>query len=218
VPQKAAKTPKIWSRNSIASTPGTVLWSTFDHELLEERAGFLLMRISGKNADIAFCHEAGGHRFQRVPPNEKRGRVHTSTVTVAVLQEPKAHEVELDERDLDESFTRGSGPGGQHRNKTDTCVILVHRPSGIKVRVDGGRSQPINRQTAREVLRARLLVAGTTKRVKERNSKRRKQIGGGARGDKARTIAIQRDTVHDHNTDKTMRAKLYMRGHLSELW
>jgi len=210
--------PNFSLQNSTASINDSCSGSAFDHAVLETRPGFCLFRVEGPDAATAFIHEPGGHRWQRTPPNEKRGRVHTSTVTVAVLQEPKAHEVELDERDLDESFTRGSGPGGQHRNKTDTCVILVHRPSGIKVRVDGGRSQPINRQTAREVLRARLLVAGTTKRVKERNSKRRKQIGGGARGDKVRTIAVQRDTVHDHNTDKTMRAKLYMRGHLRELW
>ena len=176
------------------------------------------MRVTGKNADLAFCHEAGGHRFQRVPPNEKRGRVHTSTVTVAVLQEPKKHEVELDERDLDETFTRGSGPGGQHRNKTDTCVILTHRPTGIKVRVDGGRSQPINRETAREVLRARLYAAGSTKITKERNKKRRGQIGGGARADKRRTVAVQRNQVVDHQTEKRMSYEQYRRGHLALLW
>jgi len=176
------------------------------------------MRITGKNADRAFCHEAGGHRFQRVPPNEKRGRVHTSTVTVAVLEEPSEHEVKIDPRDLEESFTRGSGAGGQHRNKTDTCVLLTHTPSGIMVRVDGGRSQYINRQTALGVLRARLKAAGEERITRNRNAKRKGQVGCGARGDKVRTIAIQRDTVHDHNTDKTMRAKLYMRGHLSELW
>ncbi len=176
------------------------------------------MRVSGKNAAIAFCHEAGGHRFQRVPPNEKRGRVHTSTVTVAVLDEPSEHEVHIDPRDLEESFTRGSGKGGQHRNKTDSCVILTHTPSGIMVRVDGGRSQHFNRQTAMGVLRARLKAAGTDRRTKDRNNNRRRQIGGGARGDKVRTIAIQRDTVHDHGTGKTMKAKAYLRGNLSLLW
>ncbi len=156
--------------------------------------------------------------FGMVPRKYFTLKNHTSTVTVAVLQEPKAHEVQLDERDLDESFTRGSGPGGQHRNKTDTCVILVHRPTGIKVRVDGGRSQPINRQTAREILRARLHAAGDERLTKERNANRRRQVGRGARGDKVRTIAIQRDTVTDHNTGKTMKAKQYLRGNLNLLW
>lgn len=176
------------------------------------------MRVTGKNADLAFCHEAGGHRFQRIPPNEKRGRVHTSTVTVAILEEPSEHEVYIDPRDLEESFTRGSGKGGQHRNKTDTCVILKHNPTGITVRVDGGRSQTINRQTALGVLRARLKVAGDTKLTKERNSKRRRQVGSGMRGDKVRTIAIQRDSVTDHVTGKTMKAKQYLKGNLRPLW
>jgi len=176
------------------------------------------MRVTGRGAARAFCHEAGGHRFQRVPPNEKRGRVHTSTVTVAVLEQPSEHDVHLDERDLDEKFTRGSGPGGQHRNKTDTCVVLTHRPTGIRVRVDGGRSQPINRQTAREVLRARLKEAGDAHLTRERNASRRRQVGCGARGDKVRTIAIQRDTVTDHVTGKSMKARAYLRGNLRPLW
>lgn len=176
------------------------------------------MRVSGRNASAAFCHEAGGHRFQRVPPNEKRGRVHTSTVTIAVLEEPSEHEIQIDPRDLDESFTRGSGKGGQHRNKTDSCVILRHIPSNIMVRIDGGRSQHCNRQTALGVLRARLKAADSASSTKHRNATRRRQIGGGARGDKVRTIAIQRDIVTDHGTGKTMTAKAYLKGHLRPLW
>lgn len=216
--EREAKTPNFSYKNSTAFTAGIAPWSGFEHEVLEERAGFLLMRITGKNALTAFCHEAGGHRFQRVPPNEKRGRVHTSTVTVAVLEEPKEHEVHIDPGDLEESFTRGSGKGGQHRNKTDTCVILTHKPTNIMVRVDGGRSQYINRQAALGVLRARLKAAGSSRKTKERNAKRRRQVGSGMRGCKRRTIAIQRDTVTDHNTGKTMRAKQYLRGNLNELW
>lgn len=178
----------------------------------------MLMRVTGKNADVAFCHESGGHRFQRVPPNEKRGRVHTSTVTVVVLDEPSEHEVYIDPRDLEEQFVRGSGKGGQHKNKVSTCVMLKHKHSGIQVRVDGGRSQAINRETALGVLRARLKVAGDTKRTKERNASRKGQHGSGMRGDKVRTIAMQRDTVTDHKTGKSMKAKKYLRGHLNELW
>lgn len=178
----------------------------------------MLIRVTGKNAEEAFCHEAGGHRFQRVPPTEKRGRVQTSTVTVAVLEEPSEHEVRIDPRDLDESFTRGSGAGGQHRNKTDSCVVLVHKPTGLRVRIDGGRSQYINRQTALEVMRARLKAQGGDRAAKGRNATRRTQVGRGQRGDKRRTIAIQRDMVTDHVTGKTMKAKAYLRGRLAELW
>lgn len=153
-----------------------------------------------------------------MPPTEKRGRVHTSTVTVAVLEEPSEREVRIDPRDVEETFSRGSGPGGQHRNKTDTCVSLRHVPSGVTVRVDGGRSQHVNRQTALALLRARLKEAADVSATQSRNASRRGQVGCGARGDKTRTIAIQRDQVTDHGTGKSMAAARYMRGHLRDLW
>lgn len=176
------------------------------------------MRVSGRKAKTAFAHEPGGHRFQRVPPTEKRGRVHTSTVTVAVLEEPTEHEVQIDPSELEESFTRGSGKGGQHRNKTDTCVILKHIPTGLSVRIDGGRSQHINRQTALSVLRARLQQNEGERLTHKRNRNRKAQVGCGARGDKRRTIALQRDMVTDHQTGKTMSAKHYLRGKIRDLW
>lgn len=193
-------------------------WSVFEFEIIDMRPGFLLARVTGKKAKEAFRHEAGGHRFQRVPPNEKRGRVHTSTITVAILDEPKEHEVRIDPRDLEESFTRGSGAGGQHRNKTDSCVILTHKPSGITVRVDGGRSQHINRQTALGVLRARLKAAGNERTIQDRNATRRRQVGRGARADKRRTIAVQRNQVVNHQTGKRMDYEKYRKGHLALLW
>ena len=176
------------------------------------------MRVTGRGAREAFRREPGGHRWQRVPPNEKRGRTHTSTITVAVLEEPSEHELHIDPRDLDESFTRGSGKGGQHRNKTDTCVVLRHRPSGISVRVDGGRSQHVNRQTAMGVLRARLKAEQDGRATEGRNASRRRQVGSGMRGDKVRTVAVQRDSVTDHNTGRSTKAKSYLRGRLRDLW
>lgn len=212
-----ATTPRDSSLSNTVSIRSGWRWSAFDHEVLEERPGFLMMRVEGRGAWDAFRGEGGGHRFQRVPPNDKRGRTHTSTVTVAVLEEPKGNAVKLDERDLEEQFTRGSGKGGQHRNKTDTCVILKHRPTGIQVRCDGGRSQTANRETARAALYARLQERGSSKSARGRNDKRRSQVGGGARGDKRRTIALQRDTVTDHVTGKTVRAKDYLRGDVRSL-
>jgi peptide chain release factor 1 len=189
-------------------------------ELLDARPGFLVFRLQGPNEVMnTFTeNESGGMRWQRVPPTEKRGRKQSSTVTVAILEEPKAHEVQIDPRDLEESFTRGSGKGGQHRNKTDTCVILKHLPTGIQVRVDGGRSQHLNRETALGVLRARLKEAGTERATKDRNARRRNQVGSGMRGDKVRTVALQRDTVTDHQTGRSTSAKSYLRGNLRELW
>jgi peptide chain release factor 1 len=139
-------------------------------------------------------------------------------VTVAVLEEPSSRELHIDPRDLEEKFIRGSGAGGQHRNKTDTAVVLKHKPSGLVIRIDGGRSQHTNRETAMEVLRARLKVAQSERATNSRNKKRKKQVGCGARGDKIRTIALQRDVVTDHQTGRSMQAKRYMRGYLADLW
>lgn len=136
---------------------------------------------------------------------------------MAVLPEPAEHELRIDPRDLEESFTRGSGKGGQHRNKTDTVVVLRHIPSNTVVRVDGGRSQHLNRQTALGLLRARLREAVAQAATTDRNASRKGQVGVGARGDKVRTIAIQRDQVTHHGTGKTMTATRYLRGYLRDL-
>ncbi len=173
--------------------------------------------MSGRGAERAFAHESGGHRWQRVPPNEKRGRVHTSTVTVVVMAEPSAGELELDPRDLEEKFTRGSGKGGQHRNKTDSAVQLRHKPSGMAVRVENGRSQATNRETALRLLRARLAAAKQQSEAAERHRLRREQAGSGQRGDKVRTIALQRDQVTDHRTGRSCSAREYLRGRLRSI-
>ncbi len=175
------------------------------------------MRVAGRRAATAFAGEPGGHRWQRVPPNERRGRVHTSTVTVAVLTEPTPAQLRIAPRDLEEVFTRGTGKGGQHRNKTDTVVVLKHLPTGTVVRVDGGRSQSLNRETALGLLRARLLEAERDQATATRNATRRGQLGCGARGDKVRTIAVQRGTVTDHGSGKSMPLERYLRGHVADL-
>lgn len=171
----------------------------------------------GRKAEQVFAHESGGHRWQRVPPNEKRGRVHTSTVTVVVLAEPSAGDFELDPRDLEEKFTRGSGAGGQHRNKTDTAVQLRHKPTGVSVRAENGRSQSSNRETALRLLRAKLAEAQRQAQARERERERREKAGSGQRGDKVRTIALQRDQVTDHRSGRSCSAREYLRGKLSLL-
>lgn len=147
-----------------------------------------------------------------MPPNEKRGRVHTSTVTVAVLPEPESSQVVLREDDLEFTACRGSGAGGQHRNVTASAVILKHVPSGISVRCEGERSQHQNRETATALLRARLWELKRTQLAKAREQDRRSQVGSGMRGDKRRTIRAQDGQVTDHVTGKTWRYKDYVRG------
>lgn len=185
--------------------------------MLEARPGFLVFTARGPRVARWFAHEAGGHRWQRIPPTEKRGRVHSSTVTVVVLEPATEAEVELRPEDLDENFTRGSGAGGQHRNKTSTAVHLRHVPTGLWVRVDGGRSQSINRQTALALLRARLLSERRAAADAERKATRKAQAGSGMRGDKIRTVQVQGDTVVDHRRGTRMTYRRYARGHLDEL-
>lgn len=185
--------------------------------MIDERPGFLCFTAKGSGAARWFRHEAGGHRWQRVPPNEKRGRVHSSTVTVVVLEPARAEAVEIRPEDLDEGFCRGSGSGGQHRNKTSTAVHLRHLPSGLHVRVDGGRSQSINRQTALELLRARLQAQRDGAAEAERWAERKAQAGSGMRGDKIRTVQVQGDVVVDHRRGTRMSYRRYVRGYLGEL-
>jgi peptide chain release factor 1 len=172
-----------------------------------------VFRVGGKGAAETFAHEAGGHRWQRVPPNERRGRVHTSTVTVAVLAEPAEIGLPpLPTRELDITTCRSSGNGGQNVQKTDSAVQIRHIPTGITVRCETERSQTYNKATALAILRARLHRELADRAWTERANDRRRQIGSGQRGDKRRTIAVQRDSVVDHETGRAWRFADYVRG------
>jgi len=171
-----------------------------------------VLRIEGRAGEL-FRDEAGGHRWQRVPPTEKRGRVHTSTVTVAVLAEPDDVALpRIDPRDLEVSTCRASGSGGQHIQKTDSAVQIRHLPTGLMVRCETERSQSYNRATALAILRARLHSLRQEHAHAARADDRRRQIGSGQRGDKRRTIAVQRDSVVDHITGREWRYAEYVRG------
>lgn len=178
----------------------------------------MIFRAGGPGASSAFSNEAGGHRFQRVPPNEKRGRVQTSTVTVAVLREPEEFEFRINPSDIDVATARGSGPGGQHRNKTESCVIVTHRPSKTVIRVDAERSQQQNRRLAMSLLRARLMEAQKRSTEAAQRNLRRDMVGCGARGDKRRTVAITRDQVVDHVTGIRTTWSKYERGIFEGIW
>jgi peptide chain release factor 1 len=190
----------------------------FDVAILEERPGLMTFRASGKDAAQLFGHESGGHRFQRVPPTEKRGRVHTSTITVAVLQEAAITQVQLDWKDLEIRTCRGSGAGGQHRNRTESAIQITHIPTGIQVRCENERSQHQNKDEALKVLHARLLERAVSASNGARAADRKDQLGTGCRGDKVRTIAVQRDSVNDHMTGKSTTYQRYRKGHLEDLW
>ena len=184
----------------------------FSLELIEDRAGLLILRALGTKVEEIFGNESGGHRFQRIPPNEKKGRVHTSTITVATLSEPTEVQIQLNSKDLHYQFCRGSGPGGQNRNKTETAVQLTHLPTNLMVRCESERSQEQNKKNALALLRAKLWEARNSQHNNERANERKRQVGSGMRGDKRRTIRYQDGIVTDHLLNKRWSLKSYLRG------
>jgi peptide chain release factor 1 len=184
----------------------------FSLEILEQRDGFVVFRACGAAAADQFRDEAGGHRWQRVPPTEKRGRVQTSTITVAVLPEPSAVAVHIPDKDIDWSTCRGTGSGGQKRNKTESTVLMTHVPTGIQVRCETARSQQYNLQMAHVLIRARLWALEKDRLHGERSAERKRQVGSGMRGDKRRTVRCQDGQVHDHVTGRRWDFKAYERG------
>jgi len=155
-------------------------------------------QVNGPGAWSKLRYESGGHRVQRVPKTESQGRIHTSLATVAVLPEAKEVDVHIDPNDVEMSFMRSSGPGGQHVNKTSSCVRLVHKPTGITVRCQDQKSQGANRRKAVDLLRAKLYHLHKQEAVRERDAMRRGQIGSGDRNERIRTYNFPQDRVTDH--------------------
>ena len=175
-----------------------------------------MLRFSGPGAKRAFAPEAGGHRVQQVSPTEKKGRVHSSTVTVAVLSEPTEAELTLKTSDLKYETYRDSGPGGQHRNTSDTAVRVTHLPTGIQA-CSALKSQAQNKALALSALKARLVERARHAETERRNSNRKAQLGTGERSDKVRTIAYQRGRVESHVNGKRMKIRDYEKGFIEEL-
>jgi peptide chain release factor 1 len=189
----------------------------FSFEILTTSSGFLTFKATGKGAKAAFEGQSGGHRHQRIPPTERKGRVQTSTVTVAVLSVPNHTELKLDERDLEYKVCRSGGPGGQAVNKVNSAVQLTHLPTGLMVRAEGERSQLQNRETALSILRAKLQEQKTSAASKERNDTRKSQLGSGMRGDKAFTYRWQDGIVTCHANDKKANLDKVLKGFLEDL-
>lgn len=181
-------------------------------------SGVLLLHLTGEKTAISpLEQEAGGHRYQRVPPTEKNGsRVHTSTVTVAVLQGASLVVPSIREADVRERVTKGTGPGGQNRNKRETAIVLTHLPTGIEVKAEVERTQDANRRVAWATLRERVQAHRANVAHVGQNQTRKAQLGCGARGDKRRTYRA--DGVTDHITGRRAPLAMVQAGKLELVW
>jgi len=162
----------------------------------------IVARVSGSGAYDALKQESGVHRVQRVPKTEKSGRVHTSTATVAILPEIEPKELEINPNDIEVSFSRGGGPGGQNVNKVETAVRVTHKPTGIVISSRSERSQHANRETAMSILRAKLFEMQRQSEFQKISSDRRTQVGTGDRSEKIRTYNFPDDRITDHRIGK----------------
>ena len=179
----------------------------------------VVLRIEGDGAYGRLRFESGGHRVQRVPVTETQGRIHTSAATVAVMPEPDAAEaIKLNPADLRIDTFRASGAGGQHINKTDSAVRVVHLPTGIVAECQDGRSQHANKAKALQVLQARLQEKERSERAAKEAATRKGLIGSGDRSDRIRTYNFPQGRLTDHRINLTLyKLALVMEGDLSDV-
>lgn len=191
---------------------GKLGWTT---RWVDVRPGETHIEIEGTDL-TGLYNECGGHRIQRIPPTERKGRVHTSTVTVAVIDSKKLT-VALREQDLRIEWYSGTGAGGQHRNKHQNSCRITHIPTGI-VATAQCRSRQNSLDQAKTTITEQVENIARNKYNTEVASDRRQQVGSGMRGDKIRTYRFQDDRVQDHITDKTASVKKVLAGNFDLLW
>jgi peptide chain release factor 1 len=171
-----------------------------------ELGGFkeVIFKVSGEGVFRKLRYESGVHRVQRVPATEAQGRIHTSTVTVAVLPEAEEVDLELKPDEIRIEVCRAGGPGGQGVNTTDSAVQVMHIPSGTIVRCQDGRSQQKNKEKALTILRTRLLERKQREEAEKYAAQRKSQVGTGDRSEKIRTYNYAQNRVTDHRIELTL--------------
>jgi|TARA_B100001245_G_scaffold67730_1_gene47306 peptide chain release factor 1 len=178
----------------------------------------VIFGIKGQDVFKKLKFESGVHRVQRVPATETQGRVHTSTVTVAVLPEAEDVDIDIKPDDLEINVCRASGPGGQGVNTTDSAVQIQHKPSGMIVRCMDGRSQQKNKEQAMKVLRSRLLEQKIAEEHAKYAAERKSQIGTGERNERIRTYNFSQNRVTDHRIDLTLyNLPTFIEGEINEV-
>lgn len=196
-----------WTKEMLASHP-------------TELGGFkeVVFSIKGRDAYRYLKWESGVHRVQRVPTTETQGRIHTSTVTVAILVEPESAELDINPKDLRIDVFRSSGHGGQSVNTTDSAVRVTHSPTGMVVTCQDERSQLKNKNRALRVLRARLMERLRQEEAKKISEDRRSQVGTGERSEKIRTYNFPGHRVTDHRINLTLhKLEDVLEGNLDEI-
>lgn len=163
----------------------------------------IVFELQGPGAFDQMQYESGVHRVQRIPKTEKQGRVHTSTVTIAVLEKPQKMDISINPSDLRIDTYRSSGAGGQHVNKTESAIRITHKPSGLVVTSQTERSQLQNKENAMALLAARLLQAQQEADSSKLTEARRAQIGWAKRSEKTRTYNYPQNRITDHRIEKS---------------
>ena len=178
----------------------------------------IILHIEGKDVYGHLKYESGVHRVQRVPATETAGRIHTSTVTVAVLPEAEEVEFTINPSDLRIDVYRASGAGGQHVNTTDSAVRITHIPTGVVVASQEERSQHKNKAKALKMLQSRIFAAQKEKQEAETSQKRKELVGGGMRAEKVRTYNFPQNRVTDHQVDVTLKKlDMVLEGELDDI-
>ena len=175
--------------------------------------------VQGEGAYAKLKYESGVHRVQRVPETEAQGRIHTSTVTVAVLPEVEEVDVEINPADLETQTFRASGAGGQHINKTESAIRIIHKPSGVVVECQEERSQHKNKDKALKMLYSKLYEAKLTEQTDKIAAERRIQVGTGDRSERIRTYNFPQGRVTDHRIGLTLyKIEAIMNGDCDEVF